>query len=64
MKKFNKVAEDIENQISKAIKIAEKPIKGVYEFVSKHKKFIFALAVVYVVFNYLFSDSEDEEVEY
>ena len=63
MKKLNKVASNIENQIAKAIKEVERPLKGIFQFITKHKKLILTLSVIYVVFNYLFTEDGEADEE-
>jgi hypothetical protein len=60
MKKLNKVLENVEGSLDELIKEASKPLKGVLEFVGKHKKILLVVGVMVLVFKYLFNEEEEE----
>lgn len=64
MKNVNKAMVEVEQMLDRVFKEAESPIKSVLSFVRKHKRMIFTLALVYVVFKYMFADDVKKEEEY
>lgn len=63
MIKLNRVLTDVEGAINKLLKEANKPLRGILEFLNKHKKLILAIGVVIFIFKYLFNEGEGKEQE-
>ena len=53
----------VENDINSLMGKIENPLKETLGFIKKHKKFLIILGVIYLVYRYLFAESNDWEEE-
>lgn len=56
--KLDKTIQKVQDQLESLSETLQQPLQGITAFVRKHKKLIVSLAVIYVVYNFLFSEEE------
>ena len=56
---LEKSIKKIEKDIDKLLEKADAPIKEVGDFIKGHKKILITLAIIYLVYRYLFEEDSD-----
>lgn len=59
-KTITKIEGDVETFAKKLFGEVKKPVENTVNFVKKHKKILLIVAVIYIGFNYLFAESDEE----
>lgn len=58
MKKINESFEKLENDIEKVSGMVEEPVENMMTFIKEHKKVLMIVAIIYIIYRYLFSEDE------
>ena len=60
MQKLNKTLEVVKNDVDNLVGSAGKQANIAIEFIKRHKKLIITIVVIYLIYRYLFTESDEE----